>query len=444
MLRIPKEPPAFNDLVHEATNSGRLQDVFELSARPEARARYVHWDKLRHLTPPQGFSHREWWLSLKFRRSTNVKRVPLEDPRGNPFVYVLADPMPARLHDLDLRGGGVVGMEDPIANPDTKDRYLISSLIEEAITSSQLEGAATTRAEAREMIRTRRRPRDRSEQMILNNFRTMERIGRLRNERLTKDLVCELHRLVTQDTLDDPSMAGHFRLPNHKIDVGDDFGQVFHVPPPAERLEERMKTLCAFANGEIPKEFIHPAVRSIILHFWLAYDHPFVDGNGRTARALFYWSMLRHKFWLCEFVSISEIILKGPSKYGRAFLYTETDGNDLTYFLIYHLNVLRRAFDQLHEYVKRKTAELHRLERRLRGMRFLNHRQQALMSHALRHPHHDYTIDSHRLSHRVVYQTARTDLLNLAERGLLESHKVGREWHFQPVPELEQRLTDLD
>ena len=65
---------------------------------------------------------------------------------------------------------------------------------------------------------------------------------------------------------------------------------------------------------EIAGGFIHPMIRSIILHFWLAYDHPFVDGNGRTARALFYWSMLRHGYWLFEFISISQIILKGPDQ----------------------------------------------------------------------------------------------------------------------------------
>src|SRR5205814_10028127 len=58
----------------------------------------------------------------------------------------------------------------------------------------------------------------------------------------------------------------------------------------------------------------HPMVRSMILHFWLAYDHPFVDGNGRTARALFYWSMLRNGYWMFEYITISKIILSGPDR----------------------------------------------------------------------------------------------------------------------------------
>ena len=99
---------------------------------------------------------------------------------------------------------------------------------------------------------------------------------------------------------------------------------------------------------------------------------------------------------------------------------------------------------ELHEYIERKTAALHAIETRLRGVTVLNHRQQALIVHALRHPQQRYTFKSHQMSHNVVYQTARTDLLDLQQRGLLASRKVGRTWHFKPVPDLEARLARLD
>jgi len=421
----------------------RMATVFDIVSGQAPRGKYLHWDKLRHIPPPGDLSNEEWWLALKVQRQTQRRPIPLMDVNGAPFSYGLVDPIPEGLHYVDQGAAGSIAMPDPITNPDTKDRYLVGSLIEEAITSSQLEGAATTRLVAKEMIRTGRTPRDRSERMILNNFRTMQRIGKLKRERLSKKLVRELHGLVTRDTLDDPSAEGRFRRPGKKVVVDDMYGQVFHEPPPGDQLEERMEAMCHFANGKSVREFIHPVIRSMILHFWLAYDHPFIDGNGRTARALFYWSMLHYGYWLCEFISISEIIRKAPAKYGRAFLYTETDDNDLTYFLVYHLDVIRRAVDELHKYVARKTKQLEALESELRGMVVLNHRQRALISHALRHPHHRYTIESHRVSQNVAYQTARTDLLDLAERGLMESGKVGREWHFTPVTDLERRLAEV-
>jgi Fic family protein len=204
-----------------------------------------------------------------------------------------------------------------------------------------------------------------------------------------------------------------------------------------------MKIMCDFANGKTPNSFVHPALRAIILHFWLAYDHPFTDGNGRTARALFYWSMLRSDFWLFEFISISSIIRKAPAQYARSFLYTESDDNDLTYFVLGQIKVIMKALEELVQYVKRKTKQVRVMEAELRGVEVLNHRQKALISHALRHPQHRYSIESHKRSHNVVYQTARSDLLNMVERGLLIKNKIGRRLYFSPVPDLNKSLVIL-
>lgn len=356
---------------------------------------------------------------------------------------LLVDPIAEYLHYIDLRAGGLIQMPEQITNPETRDQYYVGSLIEEAITSSQLEGAVTTRRVAKEMIRAGRAPRDRSEQMILNNFKTMQQISKVKGKSLTKALVFELHRFVTEKTLDDPSAAGQFRLPHEKRVVGEDYGQVFHDPPDEKELDHRMEAMCAFANHKTPKGFMHPVIRAITLHFWLAYDHPFVDGNGRTARALFYWSMLNSGFWLCEYISISHIILKAPVQYARAFLHTETDDNDLTYFVLYHLDVIRRAIEELHDYIQRKTEQIRKLERELRTILVLNHRQRALISHALRHPDQRYTIKWHRVNQNIVYQTARTDLLNLRDRGFFESKKIGKSWVFTPVPNLDEKLSEL-
>ena len=268
----------------------------------------------------------------------------------------------------------------------------------------------------------------------------MQQIGKLKGQSLTKQLILELHRLVTEKTLSDATAAGRFRTEQENIVVGDEQGVIFHIPPPANQLEDRMAAMCDFANSKTPDYFIHPALRAIMLHFWLAYDHPFVDGNGRTARALFYWAMLHYGFWLCEFISISRILVKAPSKYGRSFLYTETDDNDLTYFILYQVDVIRRALKELHDFIKAKAARVRAMEQQLQGTLLFNHRQRALLSHALRHPQFRYTFEGHRISHNVAYQTARTDLLALQENGVLEARKVGKTWYFTPSPMMEAKL----
>jgi len=276
--------------------------------------------------------------------------------------------------------------------------------------------------------------------MILNNYQTMQYIFQIQSEDISPDLIFEIHRMVTDGTLDDPSAAGRFRRSDENIVVSDSYGEVFHVPPPAEELKARLDEMCKFANGRTPGGFVHPMLIAMILHFWLAYDHPFVDGNGRTARALFYWSALKRGYWLFEYITISKILHSGPAKYGEAFLYSETDDNDLTYFLLFHANVIRRAIDELYKYIDSHSKQLANAQKILQGLTILNYRQRELITHALRHPGQTYTIESHRNSHKVVYETARSDLMDLADRKLIEKRKVGKMWIFTPSVNLAEKL----
>ncbi|HOY57073.1 MAG TPA: Fic family protein [Verrucomicrobiota bacterium] len=441
-MKMPQKPPSFRELLSQQDANQRLNAILDLSRTPYAD--YPHWEKLRHLPAPAGFTSEEWWLAVKFQRTGASKPLPLLDKLGRPFSFCVPDPVQAELHEIDVGAGSAIGIPEPITNPQTRDRYLIRSLIEEAITSSQLEGAVTTREVAKEMIRTGRPPRDTSEQMILNNYVTMQRITELKKEPLSPETVLAIHRLVTEKTLDDAAAAGRFRRPDEQRVVGNDFGEVFHEPPPAAELPARFQAMCDFANGKSPGYFVHPVVRAIALHFWLAYDHPFVDGNGRTARALFYWAMLHAGYWLFEFISISNILRKAPVEYGRSFLHTETDDNDLTYFLVAQTKVIRRAIVELHDYIARKTTEVREVEARLRALGLFNHRQAELIRHALKHPFQEYSIASHQKSHNVVYQTARTDLLGLHERGVLDQKKRGRKILFMASPALTDRLRKLE
>ncbi len=421
-----------------------LFDILEQVRALPRTERYLHWDKLKSMPPPEGLSTEAWWVGLKLNRGYAMKKIPLKDTQGQPFQFMVTDFISEKLHYTDLSAGGRIGIPEPVTNPETKDQYYVSSLIEEAITSSQLEGAATTREVAQEMLRSARPPRDRDERMILNNFQTMKQIGTLKTEAMTEKLLLSLHQSVTKGTLEDPTATGRYRVLEEEIVVADAEGNVLHTPPSAGELPARMQAMCAFANGETPSYFVHPVLRSLILHFWLAYDHPFVDGNGRTARALFYWSMLRHGFWLFEYLSISSILRKAPKQYARAFLYTETDDNNLTYFLHYQIEVIQRALSDLHKYIEIQSERVRQMEQNLRGTVLLNHRQRALIAYLLRHPKHRYSIAGHQTSHAVSYQTARTDLFDLVDRRVMEKRKAGKVWYFTAAPNFEAKLADLE
>ncbi len=441
-MKMPVRPKTLRELMAQVSLV-RLKVILNVVESPTVDGKYRHWDKLRYLETPPGLSHPEWWLGLKLRRSGSSP-IPLRDKAGASFRLNMVDPLPEILHHVDSQARGAIQQPEPLTNPATRDQYLVRSLIEESITSSQLEGASTTRVVARKMLRENRAPRNRGERMIFNNYQTMQHILEIRDREITPSMICEIHRMVTDGTLDDPSGAGRFRRSDENIVVEDVEGQVLHDPPPADELERRALEMCAFANEKGRGEFLHPMVRSMILHFWLAYDHPFVDGNGRTARALFYWSMLKQGYWVFEYISISKLILRAPTKYERAFLETETDENDLTYFLIYHASIIRRAIDELDQDIDRHVRELAEAEKDLAGLAVLNHRQRELMSHALRHPGERYTTETHRNSHRVAYETARSDLMDLVDRGLLQKKKHGKSWVFSPAVDLTERLQRLD
>ena len=294
--------------------------------------------------------------------------------------------------------------------------------------------------------------------MIANNYRALQFIREEMGDTLNLETLLELHRIVTEGTLDDPSAAGRMQRPGDArvmVFDRDDDEQPILIPPPAEDLPERMRLLCEFANedGE-DSRFIHPVVRAILLHFWLGYDHPFEDGNGRTARILFSWLMQRRGYWLIEYLPISPIIREAPAKYARAFVESETDEGDLTYFLVHQLEAIEKALDRHDVYIKRKIAEVRDVERSLQDadglnpaalisrLDGLNHRQLALLTDAVRNPDGVYTFGSHATSHRVTHETARSDLSDLDERGLLRRRSKGRGYIFEPIPDLPERLKE--
>ncbi|MCE9634730.1 MAG: Fic family protein [Planctomycetes bacterium] len=436
-MRPPDEPPSPSDVMKLIGTAAALSKIIEAVAHaPTSKDRYFHWADLRRRTPPAGLTREEWWAGMKLARQAASRMLPFRDTASRPFRIALPDVLLRQLSEIDRSLSGRAQVSDELTNPGTRDRYIMSALIEEAIASSQLEGAATTREVASDMLRSGRPPRDKSERMIVNNFNAMRFIRTKVKEPLTPALVLSIHREVTDRTLD-PQFAGQFRKSNDVKVVSQRTGEVVHSPPDFKELPGRMKAMCDFANAGDDEPWFHPILRAVLLHFWLAYDHPFVDGNGRTARALFYWSMLKSDYRLCEFISISQIVRKAPSEYAKAYVYTESDENDATYFALYHLGVLKRAVDQLHAYVAQKVSVAQDTHKALKLCGEFNDRQIALLGHALRNPDHAYSAASHARSHMVTRPTARKDLAELAKRGFLIEVQTRKALIYYVKPELE-------
>lgn len=381
---------------------------------------YLYWTDIKYKKAPFAISAEGLWACVKVSRELK-KHTVWEKYK---ISFAPTNKMQRQCHNFDMNFGGTWGNTSVI--PDVnKERYLISSLMEEAISSSQMEGASTTRKVAKDMLRKNISPRSRSEQMIFNNYETIRFIVANKHQPLTPELLCHIHSLMTNKTLENTSDEGKFRNNNDVVVEDSITHEIVHTPPPYNDIPEFIKTLCDFFNSENEETFIHPIIRAIIIHFMIAYVHPFADGNGRTARALFYWYMLKKGYWLMEYMSISRIIYKSKKSYEKSFLYAESDGNDIGYFIAYNLRVLELAFNELQRYIKQKSAQ-RTLSSNFIELEEINSRQADILALVKENPHIIFTVKELQNRYAISNPTARLDLEGLVKKGYLKKIHVNK------------------
>lgn len=395
---------------------------------------YAYWDKVKYMPTPTNISHENLWACVKASRLLSQKIV-----WGKYDITLsLTNQMQRWCHEFDMNFGGSWG-NDSIIGDNNRKQYLMSSLMEEAISSSQMEGASTTRKVAKDMLRKQMTPRDKSQQMIFNNYQTICYIVENKDKPLSSEMLCAIHKLMTENTLDNKEDAGRLRSNNDVVVENAITHETVHTPPSFEEIPDFITDLCAFFNESQPATFIHPIIKGIIIHFMIAYVHPFVDGNGRTGRAIFYWYMLKQGYWLTEYLSISRIIASSKKVYEKSFLYTEADGNDVGYFVHYNLRVLDKAFKALQTYIKRKQDERHAAGRYIH-IGHINERQAQIIRMFHNDPEIVVTVKDLRLKFYISPTTAKNDILGLVERGILKEiafNKVKRGYirgeHFEEL-----------
>ena len=376
---------------------------------------YEYWDTVKYKNRPEGCaSAQELWLRV---RASRISCTVFAWDRYN-VTFGLTNKMQRLCHEFDMNFGGSWENSSVIPN-DNRERYLISSLMEEAIYSSQMEGAATTRKVAKDMLRRQISPKDKSQQMIVNNYQTIRFIVENKQSPLTPELVLHIHHLMTDKTLNDPNDAGRLRTNNEVVVEDGITHEVVHTPPSFEEMPTFLKELCKYFNETSARVFVHPIIRGIIIHFMVAYMHPFVDGNGRTARALFYWYMLKQGYWLTEYLSISRVIAMSKKSYEKAYQYVEADYNDLGYFIAYNLKVLDQSFKQLQNYIKKKQDERMLANTFLR-LGDINERQAQIIRMYMENPKEVLTVKDLQNKFMVTATTAKSDIVGLLKRGLLD------------------------
>ena len=410
------------------TGSSENQSILILRDSPsneylfhKIESEYLYWNKVKYLG--DAGNSEELWKEVKLSRKLISKKLSLFSNNKIVINYGINDYLQQKLHYLDFNFGAGIQKEQ-LLNDIDKQNYLTNALMEESIFSSMIEGATTTRVKAKDMLRKGKKPLNKSEQMILNNYKTIQYISDHKGEDITIEKLFEIHKLVTENTLEEEKI-GVFRNTNDVLVMNQITGEIVHTPPPFLELKELMNFFCNFFNNNPVEKFTHPIVKASILHFLIGYIHPFFDGNGRTARALFYWYLLKNGYWLTEYLSISRVILKSKTQYEKAYIYTEIDEMDVSYFIHYQVKVLTQAFEDLKLYISKKKKEENKYVKFLK-ISNINERQAQILFWIEEDSNRFFTIKEVETIFCVTNQTARTDIEELVQKDFLKKISINK------------------
>jgi Fic family protein len=427
MVKI-KTPPSFNELMNKYGERGELLGILGKINDIRGESKYQKWDKILHKNKNKEDAEREW-LSIKFLRQSLFKKIDLLENES--FNLIITNVIQQRLHQIDKKAGGNISIiENGLIDRSNQQRYLVHSLIsEESISSAQLEGAATTTKVAKKMLDEERAPKNKSERMIINNFLLMKEAIKSKGKKLSLELILEFHKIAVNEVAENNAIAGEFRNTNDITVAEINTGDTLWTPPCFKKLENHIESLSTFANEnhEDGSNFIHPVVKGIILHFMIGYIHPFGDGNGRVARAVFYWFMLKSGYWLFEYISISKLLKDASTKYTKSFQYVETDENDLTYFIDYHTKVILDSIGSLTKYIHKKEEEFTKFNLMIRKSKIsnnLNFRQIEILKVIYKSPGKTFTVKEIKNRFSVAENTARKDLKIFTKMGVLVERKA--------------------
>lgn len=362
------------------------------------------------------------WDDTLSSRKQKGYQLPLKDQKGSNFWYMMPPFAEKLVHDLSFVAKH--RLEELTTKEIYKKLLIEEMMFEEAFYSSVIEGAFTTKKRAKEVVKSKD-PKDKSEQMILNNYSALVFILENLDKPLDEKIFIEVFKIATLNTLEDDEITDKYR--DSPVFVTDpNKTEPIYVLPDADKVQTMMDTLFNFINTENQSEFIHPIIKAFIIHFYIGYVHPFFDGNGRVSRAFSYMYLLKQGYDFFRFFSISSMINKHRQKYYKSFIDSEDNGSDLTYFIVAHLQI---SLDSINEVLDRLIDEFQSqlLEEKLNkeGI-LLSKRQQKFIKFIEKKDNNLVTIDEYRKKNNVSYETARKDLMSLEQIGLFKKVKKGK------------------
>lgn len=370
---------------------------------------------------PVSVSIRQFWPELERERRRHSQELPLPDQSGKPFWFVLTGGIEKQcdaIAELARRDIAFTGPEF--------DALFQNAVVDEAVYSSVIEGAFNSREQAAEFIRRNKQPRNKSEQMVKNNYDALTYVLEHLEDEINEETILQIARIVTRS-------GAEVQVTGYRDGAVYVTGRegVVYTPPQADAVPEMMRLLVEF----IQKSELHPLLKACIAHFYFVYVHPFGDGNGRTARALSYMMLLQAGYDFFRYFSISGVVAEERGKYYRSMRNVEDSDGDMTCFIDAYSGMLARTIEKMEHHLKYHVLARQKLKA-LEQNGTLNERQLKGAKWLLEGSNSSVTVEAWRRKYKVVTETARRDLLALCDAGLLSRELDGRKAVFRVLREL--------
>ena len=379
--------------------------------------RYVPLEDIKYRLDKLGISQGDWPnLKEKIQTFRKIGAIPFFlNSIDKKFWYFPSDAINKKVHHIESLGNSLL---DKIENHSSfKQEFLTNVMVEEAITSAIYEGANSTRSKAKSLVTSGAIPKTKDEWMLVNNCLAMKWIKENSKLPVSYDLVLKIHEIVSKNTLegDDVNFSGRFR--DDTVFVGNHEG-ITHT-----KIEEALSEAIDLTTNH--SRFVHGLIKGILLHYFIAYIHPFFDGNGRTARTLFYFKAIKNDLKFVELLSVSADLKEHGKRYERSFDLVKEYELDMTFFIDFCLDSLVIALEK----VEHKVNYLLGIST-LIAKEGMSINQVSLLQKMALNKYKATSIEEYASDIKKSREIARRDLKELLKKGYLREVKQGKKFIY--------------
>lgn len=251
------------------------------------------------------------------------------------------------LKNLTTIASSVVTVENSPLIPKWEVSIRREALLRNAHASTAIEGNPLTLDQVSQLAAGRNiMVQRKAKAEVLNYLKVLQDIPRLARDSITEQTICAIHRELMHEVLENPADCGTYR--SIQVVVGNRFtGEVSFRPPASEEVPKLMEDLTVWHNGLAADR--NPVLEAGICHYEFVRIHPFVDGNGRTARALASLVLSRRGFDTKRFFALDDYYDSDRPEYYKALRSVNPDTLDLTQWLEYFTRGVMVQIEQVRQ-----------------------------------------------------------------------------------------------